>query len=53
MQTDPRNFDALFNLASELLSAGRVDEARPYVQQFVRTPPRARFTGRISSGFAG
>jgi arylsulfatase A-like enzyme/Flp pilus assembly protein TadD len=41
--TDPHNFDALFNLASELLRAGRVDEARPYVQQFVATAPPALY----------
>ena len=41
--TDPHNFDALFNLASELLQAGRVDEARPYVQRFVATAPPALY----------
>jgi arylsulfatase A-like enzyme/tetratricopeptide (TPR) repeat protein len=40
---DPRNFDALYNLASELLDAGRVDEARPYVQQFVAIAPPALY----------
>jgi Tfp pilus assembly protein PilF len=39
--TDPRNFDALFNLADELIRAGRLDEARPYVQRFADTAPRA------------
>ncbi len=43
VQTDPRNFDALFNLASELLRAGRLDEARPFVQQFVTTAPPAMY----------
>jgi tetratricopeptide (TPR) repeat protein len=43
VDADPRNFDALFNLASELLRAGRREEARPYVQQFVRTAPRAMY----------
>ena len=41
--TDPHNFDALFNLASELLRAGRFAEARPYVQQFVTTAPRSLY----------
>jgi arylsulfatase A-like enzyme/Flp pilus assembly protein TadD len=41
--TDPHNFDALYNLASELLRAGRIDEARPYVQQFVTTAPPALY----------
>ncbi len=39
VQLDPRNFDALFNLATELVNAGRKDEARPYLEQFVRTAP--------------
>jgi choline-sulfatase len=38
---DATNFDALFNLATALLDAGRVGEARPYVDQFVRTAPPA------------
>jgi len=41
--TDPHNFDALFNLASELLNAGRMDEAQPYVKQFVATAPPALY----------
>jgi tetratricopeptide (TPR) repeat protein len=41
--TDPHNFDALYNLASELLRAGRLEEARPYVQQFVATAPPALY----------
>lgn len=41
--SDPHNFDALYNLASELLRAGRVAEARPYVQQFVATAPPAMY----------
>ena len=42
---DRRNFDAMFNLATELLNARRAAEARPYVELFVRTAPRA-FYGR-------
>jgi arylsulfatase A-like enzyme/Tfp pilus assembly protein PilF len=38
---DASNFDALFNLATALLDAGRAAEARPYVERFVRTAPRA------------
>lgn len=38
---DPSNFDALYNLATALLGAGRTSEARPYVEQFVRTAPPA------------
>jgi choline-sulfatase len=49
VDADPRNFDALFNLASELLRAGRRDEARPYVEQFVRTAPRALYARDIDA----
>lgn len=45
VELDRRNFDALFNLATELVNAGRMPEARPYVELFVRTAPRA-FYGR-------
>ena len=38
---DPRNFDALFNLATELVNANRFAEARPHLERFVRTAPRA------------
>ncbi len=37
----PSEFDALFNLATELINAGREREARPYVERFVRTAPPA------------
>jgi Tfp pilus assembly protein PilF len=40
---DPRNFDALYNLASELLQAGRIEEARVYVDRFVSTAPPAMY----------
>jgi arylsulfatase A-like enzyme/tetratricopeptide (TPR) repeat protein len=36
---DPGNFDALFNLGTTLLDAGRLREARPYLEQFVGTAP--------------
>lgn len=38
---DRTNYDALFNLATELVNAGRMPEARPYLERFVRTAPRA------------
>jgi tetratricopeptide (TPR) repeat protein len=41
VQLDPRNFDALFNLGTELLNAGRLADARPFLEQFVRTAPPA------------
>lgn len=45
VELDPRNYDALFNLATGLLNAGRPAEARPYIDAFVRTAPPA-FYGR-------
>ena len=49
VELDPRNFDALFNLASTLV---RIDpaQARPYVQQFVQTAPPG-FYGREIANF--
>jgi arylsulfatase A-like enzyme/Flp pilus assembly protein TadD len=44
---DATNYDALYNLASELLGAGRTAEARPYAEQFVRTAPRAFYAREI------
>jgi len=38
---DPKDSDALFNLATELVNAGRVEDARPYLQRFVDTAPPA------------
>ena len=36
---DATNFDALYNLCIVLLAANRAGEARPHVEQFVRTAP--------------
>ena len=36
-----RNFDALYNLGVTLARSGHADEARPYLQQFLRGAPRA------------
>jgi arylsulfatase A-like enzyme/Flp pilus assembly protein TadD len=46
---DPANFDALFNVGTTLLDAGRPREARPYLEQFVRTAPAGRY-GRDVAG---
>jgi tetratricopeptide (TPR) repeat protein len=43
VELDRTNFDALFNLATELVNAGRPSEARPYLEQFVRTAPPALY----------
>lgn len=39
VEIDAKNFDALFNLATALVAAGRGTEARPYMTQFVQTAP--------------
>jgi len=36
---DPLNFDALYDVGIQLVHANRVAEARPYLEQFVRTAP--------------
>lgn len=43
VQRDPREFDALYNLATELASAGRTDEARVYAARFIETAPAAQY----------
>jgi arylsulfatase A-like enzyme/Flp pilus assembly protein TadD len=47
VELDRTNFDALFNLATELVNADRGVEARPYIQQFVTTAPRAIYGREI------
>jgi tetratricopeptide (TPR) repeat protein len=44
VELDPRDFDALYNLASELLKDGQLNAARPYLERFVREAPRAAYT---------
>ena len=39
VRLNPGEFDALFNLATELINAREDAAARPYVQQFVDTAP--------------
>jgi arylsulfatase A-like enzyme/Tfp pilus assembly protein PilF len=41
VQLDPRNFDALYNLGTTLARDGQPAAARPYLEQFLRTAPRA------------
>jgi arylsulfatase A-like enzyme/Tfp pilus assembly protein PilF len=41
VELDPREFDALYNLTTELASAGRTQEARVYAERFVATAPGA------------
>ncbi|NQW04634.1 MAG: sulfatase-like hydrolase/transferase [Acidobacteria bacterium] len=41
VEMDAHNFDALFNLATELVNVNRFAEARPHLERFVKTAPRA------------
>jgi arylsulfatase A-like enzyme/Tfp pilus assembly protein PilF len=43
IELNPSDFDALFNLATELINARQPAAARPYVERFVRTAPRAAY----------
>ena len=45
---DPENFDALYNVATELVNDGRPGEARRYLEQFVRTAPPAFYAADIA-----
>jgi len=42
-ELDPRNFDALYNAGTTLARAGDRQAARPFLEQFVRTAPRALY----------
>lgn len=44
---DAANFDALYNLATELINARQYDAARPYADRFVRTAPPAFYGPEI------
>src|SRR5436309_997597 len=41
VQLDPRNFHPLHNLGAALVREGDMNEARPYLEQFLRTAPPA------------
>ena len=47
VELDASNYDALYNLATTLARAGELDAARPYLEQFVRTAPRAFYSRDI------
>jgi arylsulfatase A-like enzyme/Tfp pilus assembly protein PilF len=44
---DPRLFDALYNLGIALHDGGRREEARPFLERFVRDAPPARYAADI------
>ena len=43
----PNDYDALYNLASELAAAHRETEARPYLERFVREAPPGQYAQDI------
>jgi Tfp pilus assembly protein PilF len=43
VQLDPRNFDALYNLGTTLAREGQAAAARPYLEEFLRTAPKASY----------
>ena len=47
MTLDPNNVDALFSLGVNLARDGRMDAARPYLEQFLRTAPPARYADQL------
>jgi arylsulfatase A-like enzyme/Flp pilus assembly protein TadD len=44
---DRENYDALYNLATELVADGRSAEARPYLERFAQTAPAAFYANDI------
>jgi hypothetical protein len=40
-------FDALYNIGTVLHDSGRTDEARPYLERFVRDAPPSRYAADI------
>lgn len=48
VELSPSDFDALFNLATELVNDRRFADARPYLERFVRTAPPAFYAKDIA-----
>ena len=48
LDLDPHLYDALFNLAEALLAQGRPDDARPFIERFVREAPADRYAADIA-----
>jgi len=49
VELEPREFDTLFNVGSQLLRSGRHAEARPYLERFVREAPAAVYARDIAT----
>jgi len=48
LELDPNLFDTLYNLGVSLWDAGRHDEARPYLERFVRNAPPQRYAADLA-----
>jgi arylsulfatase A-like enzyme/Tfp pilus assembly protein PilF len=48
VELEPKEFDTVYNLGFILLRAGRLDEARSYLERFVREAPPAQYAGDIA-----
>ena len=49
VELDASNWDALYNLGVQLMRVGRLAEARPYLERFVRTAPASLYSKDIRS----
>jgi tetratricopeptide (TPR) repeat protein len=47
VELDPTNWDALYNLGVQLVRAGRIIDARPYLDRFVREAPASLYAKDI------
>jgi tetratricopeptide (TPR) repeat protein len=47
VQLDSNNFDALFSLGVNLARDGRMNDARPYLEQFMNSAPPARYADQL------
>jgi arylsulfatase A-like enzyme/Tfp pilus assembly protein PilF len=47
VELNPKLFDALYNLGTVLYDTGRRDEARPYLERFIREAPPSRYAADI------
>jgi arylsulfatase A-like enzyme/Flp pilus assembly protein TadD len=49
---DPRQYDTLYNLGFKAAEAGRVEQARAVLRQFIATAPRSRYRQDIAAAQA-
>ena len=49
VEIEPTNWDALYDLGVQLARVGRISEARPYLDRFVRNAPPAVYAKAIQN----